>query len=691
MTLFKHPSLLLLLLLLIARPLFSQTKTDSLEAKFKAEKDPVKQCDIAATLISELYKSGSGSERPLDYFNFVIKNKFASPLAKARAYNSYGMISYYQNNIDSAQKYFNISLALSVKHNLSEQECRTLNNLGSIYYSNGLYEEALEYYQKGLKKETMLGMEEGEIISLNNIGYIYNTMGLFSNARNYFRKGLRNALYKGEATSEIFSYDGLGSAFYGEKNLDSALHYFIKEYNLALKLEDDISKMYSALSLAPIYKERKNFEKAETLLKETRTIAGKMESPEVLASCYASFYDLYSDTKNERLAKAYIDSAIALINFIHDPNLLKDFYKIKAETEFKKGNSDTAYVYLKKHITLKDSLYDTEMSKSLTELQTKFDVSQREKQIVLLKEKDKQKQIVIYFALAAGIVFAGIAIYIYKISRQRKKLNTLLETKNQEVTSQKHLIEEKNKEILDSIHYAKRIQTALLAHKEFIESNFKESFVLFKPKDIVSGDFYWATQFGDKFYLAVCDSTGHGVPGAFMSLLNIGFLSEAIKEKNITQPDEVFNYVRNRLVESISKDGQKDGMDGILICLDKKNNLITYAAAHNRPLLVRDHKIVELKADKMPVGQGERQDPFTLFTISGEPGDVLFIYTDGYADQFGGPKGKKFKYKQLDELLVQKSSLPVSEQLSILTDTFNAWKGELEQVDDVLIAGLKIS
>jgi serine phosphatase RsbU (regulator of sigma subunit) len=132
-------------------------------------------------------------------------------------------------------------------------------------------------------------------------------------------------------------------------------------------------------------------------------------------------------------------------------------------------------------------------------------------------------------------------------------------------------------------------------------------------------------------------------------------------------------------------------MDGILICFDRTTNLITYAAAHNRPLLIRDHKVVELKADKMPVGQGEKQDPFTLFTINCQRGDVLYIYTDGFADQFGGPKGKKFKYKQLDELLVHNSSLPVSEQLSILTDTFNAWKGELEQVDDVLIAGLKIS
>jgi len=175
-----------------------------------------------------------------------------------------------------------------------------------------------------------------------------------------------------------------------------------------------------------------------------------------------------------------------------------------------------------------------------------------------------------------------------------------------------------------------------------------------------------------------------------MSLLNIGFLSEAIKEKNILQPNEVLNYVRERLINTISKDGQKDGMDGILICFDKEQNLIQYAAANNAPILISDNQIIELAKDRMPIGKGELTAPFKLYSIDYKLGGTVYLYTDGYADQFGGPKGKKFKYKPLNELLLEISSKPMHTQHTILTQTIQAWKGDLEQVDDICVIGIKI-
>ena len=268
------------------------------------------------------------------------------------------------------------------------------------------------------------------------------------------------------------------------------------------------------------------------------------------------------------------------------------------------------------------------------------------------------------------------------------------------IEEQKELLSIKNKEIVDSINYAKRIQYTLLAHDSLLKENLPEHFVLFKPKDIVSGDFYWATTVGSKqsaagslFYLAVCDSTGHGVPGAFMSLLNCSFLNEAITEKKISKPNEVLDHVRKRSIESISQDGGKDGMDGILICFESSSNGMikaTYSAANNNPILFRDNKIMELPADKMPIGMGERKDPFALNTIELKKGDTLYLYTDGYADQFGGPKGKKFKYKSLNELLQTINNKPATEQKQILNKAFEEWKGTLEQVDDVCIVGIRM-
>jgi serine phosphatase RsbU (regulator of sigma subunit) len=268
-----------------------------------------------------------------------------------------------------------------------------------------------------------------------------------------------------------------------------------------------------------------------------------------------------------------------------------------------------------------------------------------------------------------------------------REQNVFLEQKVQERTTE---LVEKNKEILDSIHYARRIQSTLLAQEQFVKKYVLEHFILFKPKDIVSGDFYWASQKENRFYLAVCDCTGHGVPGAFMSLLNISFLNEAVNEKNISRPNEILNHVRQRLIENISYEGRQDGMDGILLCIDLSNNKMSYAAAYNRPLLVRNKVLLELKADKMPVGKGEKEESFALFELDLQPKDSFYMYTDGYADQFGGPKKKKFLYKQLEELIRTSSDMPAKEQMECMVEKFESWKGDCEQVDDVLVIGIKM-
>ncbi|MBA3663871.1 MAG: SpoIIE family protein phosphatase [Bacteroidetes bacterium] len=275
-----------------------------------------------------------------------------------------------------------------------------------------------------------------------------------------------------------------------------------------------------------------------------------------------------------------------------------------------------------------------------------------------------------------------------------REQNVHLEYKVKERTIE---LEEKNKEVLDSIHYAKRIQNTLLAHENFLQANLEEHFVFFKPKDIVSGDFYWATSADSQlFYLAVCDSTGHGVPGAFMSLLNISFLNEAITEKKLTEPGQIFDHVRKRLIENVSQDGGRDGMDAILCCFECDSNSgreitrLRYAAANNEPVLIRGNEVICLDKDKMPVGVGEKKDAFSSFSIEVKKGDCLYLFTDGYADQFGGPKGKKFKHRKLEEKLLEISGQPMRTQSELLESAFNEWRGGLEQIDDVLVVGIRI-
>ncbi|HSY77647.1 MAG TPA: SpoIIE family protein phosphatase, partial [Bacteroidia bacterium] len=268
----------------------------------------------------------------------------------------------------------------------------------------------------------------------------------------------------------------------------------------------------------------------------------------------------------------------------------------------------------------------------------------------------------------------------------------------QVVEQQKAIVDEKNKDITDSIHYASRIQRALLTTDDYIGKRLKEYFILFKPRDIVSGDFYWAneveTNEGKRFLICAGDCTGHGVPGAFMSLLNISLLNEVNLERKINEPAKILDEVREHIIKALNPEGKdeesKDGMDCILCSFNLTNYMLDFACANNPLWLVRNNECIEYKADKMPVGIQEGQKPFSAQKLKLEKGDMIYIFTDGYADQFGGPKGKKFKYKQLQEILVTNSTKPVKEQKAQLEKAFEDWKNDLEQIDDVLLIGIRV-
>jgi serine phosphatase RsbU (regulator of sigma subunit) len=278
------------------------------------------------------------------------------------------------------------------------------------------------------------------------------------------------------------------------------------------------------------------------------------------------------------------------------------------------------------------------------------------------------------------------------------KMNRELEQKVVERTAmieqQKQLIEEKHKEITDSINYAERIQRALLASKQLLDENLKEYFVLYKPKDVVSGDFYWACKLGNgNFVLVTADSTGHGVPGAIMSIVNMASLREAVTQ-GIARPDLLLNETRSLVIESLKNDGSaeggKDGMDASLLSFDFKTDVLSLSCANNAVWIIRGNQLTEISGDHMPVGKHEKdQLPFTLHTFNLQKGDVVYTLTDGFTDQFGGVNGKKFKKKQLQNFLLTIKDEPMKTQKRKLIDVFDQWKGGLEQVDDVLIAGMR--
>lgn len=263
-----------------------------------------------------------------------------------------------------------------------------------------------------------------------------------------------------------------------------------------------------------------------------------------------------------------------------------------------------------------------------------------------------------------------------------------------QIDQQRRVLEEKNHEITDSINYARRIQDALIPSEQEFNAHFKEAFVLFRPKDIVSGDFYWITRRQGKIYYATADCTGHGVPGGFMTMLGISFLDEIINEKGVEKPAAILDALRDRLVHTLKQSGtageSKDGMDIVLCCIDLQSNTLDFAAANNSLYVLRNGSLADHKGDRQPCGFYHNSRPFTDHRISLQPGDCVYTFSDGYADQFGGPKGKKFKYKQLQETLLASHYKSFAEQKRGFGQVFDAWKVPLEQVDDVLLVGIKI-
>jgi len=314
-----------------------------------------------------------------------------------------------------------------------------------------------------------------------------------------------------------------------------------------------------------------------------------------------------------------------------------------------------------------------------------------------------------WWFISSMIIIVILGIYLFfrvrlanlrkakeKLELQVKRRTAEILMQKQEIEKQKNLIERKNKDITDSILYASRIQTAVLPPDNYIAETIPEHFILFKPRDIVSGDYYWMTKKNDEVVIAVADCTGHGVPGAFMSMLGVAFLNEIVNRTENLTASGILNDLRNHVKKSLRQTGKqtenKDGMDIALCILNQKKKCVQYAGAYNPLFLLRKGELTQIKADRMPIGiYLKEKESFTNHILELEDSDVLYMFSDGYIDQFGGNNGKKFMTKNFKELLLKIYDKPMGEQKEILNETLESWKGELDQVDDILVMGFKLS
>lgn len=603
------------------------------------------------------------------------------------------------DNPEKALSIVNTTYDLAKKLNYKKGMAQCLNDMGVCYSIQGKMEKSLDYYLQSLKIKEEIKDERGVGISYINIGQVYSDQEQFDKAMEYLNKALAQFEKIHNELEIAATYNSIGTLYDKMDKLDSARIYMERSYELRKKINDIDGISECVGNLATIYKHLGNNKKAieyyEMDLKYNE-LEGNDYSRTITMNNMSL---LYADMNNidKAIATAEKSAEISekkgyLENLKFALGNLADFYRTKKDFA-------TAYHYLATYFSVCDSLKNEDLSRSLNDLSMKYETEKKDQQNKLLQTQNdlsektiKQQRLVTVFIIIGFCLVSLLAFFIFRGLKKQRVANTL-------ISQQKDLIEEKHKEITDSINYAERIQRSFLASKELLDKNLKNYFVLFKPKDVVSGDFYWASKIVsssgvENFMLATADSTGHGVPGAIMSLLNITSLESAIKDGN-TQPADILNHARTTIIERLKKDGSaeggRDGMDASLICFDFKTNTFSYAAANNPIWVIRNQQMIELSPDKMPIGKHDKEHiPFVQHSFQMEQGDVIYTLTDGLPDQFGGPKGKKFMYKKLKALLISYSLEPMNIQQKKIEEALQAWKGDFEQVDDITVIGIRV-
>jgi serine phosphatase RsbU (regulator of sigma subunit) len=557
--------------------------------------------------------------------------------------------------------------------------------------------KAITLFFDGLKSAEKDGYKAGELMAQTKIGYFYINQEQKNEAKTHFFKALALAQKLHNVEYESDCYSNIGTIYKNLKNGDSSLFYHYRSLDLRIKLNRKslIASTYNNIGLT--YKMLKDYPKASEFINKSLELRKENKKERLYSSALINLSKIMILMNEYQKALPLLDSGIYYASrYKHSDNLLKGM-KERAELLMKLKRYEESCFAFTIYENNWDSIHDDENKKLIFEMQKKYESDAKDQNLILqneqikTKEAENSKQRTITIASSIALVMALIAIlFVYRSYKSNKKNAIVLAAKN-------HLIQVKNTEITDSINYAKLIQQSLLASKEMLDKNLESYFILYKPKDIVSGDFYWASETNKGFLIACVDCTGHGVPGAFMSLIGKENLDKALTKT--VNPGEILQELNVNVKRSLNQNGtsgNKDGMDAAILRIEKDKNgdaIVSYAGA-NRPLYILKNEgqtIEEIKATKQAVGGfTSNEQIFEEHSISVKKGDTLFITTDGYADQFGSESNKKLTTKRFKELLVSVKAKNANDQKQMLNDFFTSWQGNREQLDDMLVIGINV-
>jgi len=704
---------------------------------------------IAGSLnsLGMVYKVQGNYDKALEYYrqSLIRYKELNEQPSVSSIYNNLGIIYNITGKKRESIDNFLASIKIAETLNDPKELIYPLNNLGAVYAEIGNNEKAAQVYLRALKLARLVNDTTSIVYTLSNVGFVYEMQEKYDTAFSYYQRSLTINKIKQDYYSLSFDYTNIALAYRKLKDFDNALdyidsafavaeeidlknemaaasalkgsiyrtagnpgkaiEYFKKAYDLRkmLGLKNEMANMLDSIGNVYFYTSKNPVKGLEFFLKELELCT---EISDTLCSANSHFNlgKVFLSEKKYANAETHLKAAEKAYMSSHAKDSLSKVYRTISIMYDETGNKTEGTKYSRLYSQLRDSLDMQDVAKMKLRFEndkknTQIGVLEKDAEINKLKLEQnelklQQKQLQLYGSLIIAILLLLLSLWIFNFYRQKKKANEKLEAANTEISKQKTEIEHKNKDIMDSINYAQRLQLAILPSDDDFKKTLPDAFVFYQPKDIVSGDFYFLDQVGEHIFFAVVDCTGHGVPGAFVSFVGHKALSRAINDLKLTEPGKILDSIRQQVEQTFDKNEKgevKDGMDISLGVLNAENNTLHFSGAHHTLYWINgEGELTEVKGDRHAVGAGQGKENFTTAKVNVKKGDMIYFSSDGYSDQFGGEHGKKFKTSQFKKLLLELNDKPVALQKELLQKAHNDWKSAHEQVDDVCVIGVRI-
>ncbi|WP_224996540.1 tetratricopeptide repeat protein [Cesiribacter sp. SM1] len=630
------------------------TTVDSLQQELsKAISDSVR-----LRIINELthHTADQNPHLSIEYAHQTIHlaEKLGNITIKRQGIHVLGLNHYRLGNYDKTLEYFRQVLRMFEEENDLKGIALLHNNIGIIYDELNQFEKALSYYHKALEVKRMLADSSDVASTLSNIGFAYQKMALPEKAYSYLMQALRIDQSIGNSNGLIYTYQNLGRLYDGLDKADSALFF----YHKSLKLLEQTGSQYEHAAvlqcIGNVYLKQKLTARARTAFEQAITQAEKVKAKKVVKDCLKGIAESYKQEKNWMLA----------------------------------------YEYFKRYEDLKDSIFSEENFRKISDIESNYQIQRREKEIELLRKDARiqelnlsRNEMVSYYLYSGLFLFFLMILFLYQQYKTKNNSNTLLKKRNNEIAS-------RNAEITDSIRYAKTIQEALLPQEKALKQVFPESFLYCEARDILNGDFFWIHEQDEFVVWAVIDCTGHGVPGALMTILAHNMLSQIVTSQKKLEPSEILKELHCSLRRNMQKGLEADlphGMD-LGVCLyGRKSGKLLYAGARRPIYIMEDDELKIYQTSNPTVGNNYAQAAdFRQLNLHPKPGSCVYMFTDGITDQFGGPQNKKFLHNRLQELIRSMKGKSMESQMEILSKGILEWRQQEEQTDDNLMLGIRL-